>query len=119
MSAKLARLPAHESPDVITAALQEDGGVIVDGFLERGDGRGDQRARSTAPLAASDPGDEAPEPGDPVLLRRQDEARRRAWPRQSRTFATEVHDPSAAASAVCDAILLPVVRALPAEPRRT
>jgi ectoine hydroxylase-related dioxygenase (phytanoyl-CoA dioxygenase family) len=104
MSAKLARLPAHESPDVITAALQDDGGVIVDGFLERGAVEAIRR-EVAAPLAASDPGMKHLNPA--IQFFYGDKTRHvSGMAAVSRTFATEVLTHPVYLG-VCDRVLLP------------
>ena len=104
MPAKLAHLPVHESPDVIGAALQEDGGVIVDGFLERGVVEAIRR-EVAAPLAASDPGMKHLNPAVQFFF--GDKTRHvSGMAAVSRTFATEVLTHPLYTS-VCDRVLLP------------
>jgi ectoine hydroxylase-related dioxygenase (phytanoyl-CoA dioxygenase family) len=104
MPAKLAHLPAHESLDAITAALQQDGGVIVDGFLERGAVEAIRR-EVEAPLAAADPGMKHLNPA--IQFFYGDKTRHvSGMAAVSRTFATEVliHP---VYLGVCDRVLLP------------
>ncbi len=104
MPAKLAHLPVHASPDVITAALQEDGGVIVDGFLERGAVEAIRR-EVAAPLAASDPGMKHLNPA--IQFFYGDRTRHvSGMAAVSRTFATEVLTHPVYLG-VCDRVLLP------------
>ena len=104
MSAKLVHLPAHESIDAITAVLQEDGGVIVDGFLERGVVEAVRR-EVAAPLAAADPGMKHLNPAIQWFF--GDKTRHVSGvAAHSRTFATEVLTHPVYLG-VCDRVLLP------------
>ena len=104
MPAKLARLPAHESPDAITAALQEDGGVIVEGFLERPVVDAIQR-EVEAPLAAADAGMKHLNPAIQFFF--GDKTRHvSGMAGKSRTFASEVLT-HPIYMGVCDRVLLP------------
>lgn len=104
MSAKLARLSAHEPIDAITAALQEDGGVIVDGFLERGVVEAIRR-EVAVPLAAADPGMQHLNPAIQFFF--GDKTRHVSGvAAHSRTFATEVLTHPVYLG-VCDRVLLP------------
>jgi ectoine hydroxylase-related dioxygenase (phytanoyl-CoA dioxygenase family) len=104
VTAKLARLSVHEPVDAITAALQEEGGVIVDGFLEP---RAVAAIRSEVaePLAAADP---AMKHLNPALQWFFGDRTRHVsgMAARSRTFATEVlvHP---VYLGVCDRVLLP------------
>jgi ectoine hydroxylase-related dioxygenase (phytanoyl-CoA dioxygenase family) len=104
MSAKLSHLSADDSPDAITAALREDGGVIVEGFLEP---RAIEaiRAEVAAPLAAADPGMKHLNPAIQFFF--GDRTRHvSGMAARSRTFATEVLT-HPLYRAVCDRVLLP------------
>jgi ectoine hydroxylase-related dioxygenase (phytanoyl-CoA dioxygenase family) len=104
MSAKLARLSVHEPIDAITAALQEDGGVIVDGFLERGVVEAIRR-EVAAPLAAADPAMQHLNPAIQFFF--GDKTRHVSGvAAHSRTFATEVLTHPVYLG-VCDRVLLP------------
>jgi len=104
MSAKLVHLPAHESIDAITAVLAEDGGVIVEGFLERGLAEAIQR-EVEAPLAAADPGMKHLNPAIQWFF--GDKTRHvSGMAARSRTFATEVLT-HPVYMGVCDRVLLP------------
>lgn len=104
MSAKLVHLPAHESIDAITAVLQEDGGVIVEGFLERGLVEAIQR-EVEAPLAAADPGMKHLNPAIQFFF--GDKTRHvSGMAGKSRSFATEVLT-HPVYMGVCDRVLLP------------
>jgi ectoine hydroxylase-related dioxygenase (phytanoyl-CoA dioxygenase family) len=104
MSAKLVHLPAHESIDAITAVLQEDGGVIVEGFLERGLVEAIQR-EVEAPLAAADPGMKHLNPAIQWFF--GDKTRHvSGMAGKSRSFATEVLT-HPVYMGVCDRVLLP------------
>ena len=104
MSAKLARLSAHEPIDAINAALQEDGAVIVDGFLERGVVEAIRR-EVEAPLAAADPGMKHLNPALQFFF--GDKTRHvSGMAGKSRSFATEVLTHPIYLG-VCDRVLLP------------
>lgn len=104
MSAKLARLSLREPIDAITAALQEDGGVIVDGFLERGVVEAIRR-EVAAPLAAADPAMQHLNPAIQFFF--GDKTRHVSGvAAHSRTFATEVLTHPVYLG-VCDRVLLP------------
>ena len=104
MSAKLARLSAHEPIDAIHAALQEDGAVIVDGFLERGVVEAIRR-EVEAPLAAADPGMKHLNPALQFFF--GDKTRHvSGMAGKSRSFATEVLTHPIYLG-VCDRVLLP------------
>ena len=104
MPAQLARLSAHEPIDAITAALEQDGAVVVDGFLERA-AIDAIRAEVAAPLAAADPGMKHLNPAIQFFF--GDKTRHvSGLAAHSRTFATEVlvHP---VYLGVCDRVLLP------------
>lgn len=104
MSAKLVHLPAHESIDAITAVLQEDGGVIVENFLEHGT-RDAILREVEAPLAAADPGMQHLNPAIQFFF--GDKTRHvSGMAAKSRTFATEVLT-HPIYMGVCDRMLLP------------
>jgi ectoine hydroxylase-related dioxygenase (phytanoyl-CoA dioxygenase family) len=104
MSAKLVHLPAHESIDAITAVLTEDGGVIVEDFLERGLVEAIQR-EVEAPLAAADPGMKHLNPAIQFFF--GDKTRHvSGMAGKSRSFATEVLT-HPVYMGVCDRVLLP------------
>jgi len=104
MPAALAHLSAHEPIDAITTALQQDGAVIVDGFLERGSLAAIQ-AEVAAPLAAADPGMKHLNPAIQFFF--GDRTRHVSGvAAHSRTFATEVLTHPIYLG-VCDHVLLP------------
>ena len=103
MPAQLAHVSAHEPIDAITAALEQDGAVIVDGFLERA-AIDAIRAEVASPLAAADPGMKHLNPAIQFFF--GDKTRHvSGLAAQSRTFATEVlvHP---VYLGVCDRVLL-------------
>jgi ectoine hydroxylase-related dioxygenase (phytanoyl-CoA dioxygenase family) len=104
MPAQLAHVSAREPVDTITAALEQDGAVIVDGFLERG-AIDAIRAEVAAPLAAADPGMKHLNPAIQFFF--GDKTRHvSGLAAHSRTFASEVlvHP---VYLGVCDRVLLP------------
>jgi ectoine hydroxylase-related dioxygenase (phytanoyl-CoA dioxygenase family) len=104
MPAQLVRLPVHASLDAITSALQQEGAVIVEGFLARG-AVDAIRAEIAAPLAAADPGMKHLNPAIQWFF--GDRTRHvSGMAARSRTFATEVlvHP---VYLGVCDRVLLP------------
>ena len=104
MPAELAHVSAHEPIDAITAALQQEGAVIVDGFLERG-ALDTIRAEVAAPLAAADPGMRHLNPAIQFFF--GDKTRHVSGvAAHSRTFATEVLTHPIYLG-VCDRVLLP------------
>lgn len=104
MTAKLARLPVHESADAISEALLADGAVMVEGFLERGVVAAIQ-AEVEAPLAAADPGMRHLNPAIQFFF--GDKTRHvSGLAAHSRSFATEVLTHPVYLG-VCDRVLLP------------
>ena len=104
MSAKLVHLAAQGSIDAITDVLREDGGVVVEGFLEPGVVAAIRR-EVEAPLAAADPGMRHLNPAIQWFF--GDRTRHvSGMAARSRTFATEVLTHPVYAG-VCDRVLLP------------
>jgi ectoine hydroxylase-related dioxygenase (phytanoyl-CoA dioxygenase family) len=88
MPARVAHLPVCAPADDVTAALQQDGAVVVDGFLERRAVDAIQ-AEVAAPLAAADPGMKHLNPAIQFFF--GDRTRHvSGMAAHSRTFATEV-----------------------------
>lgn len=104
MTAKLARLSSLEPLDAIAGALQQDGAVIVDGFLEARAVEAIQ-AEVAAPLAAADPGMRHLNPAVQFFF--GDKTRHvSGMAAHSPTFATEVLTHPVYLG-VCDRVLLP------------
>ncbi len=104
MRATVSHLPASESIDVIHAALNEDGAVIVDGFLERGAVDAIRR-EIEAPFAAADP--EMRYLNAALQFFFGDKTRHvSGMAAHSRTFATEVLT-HPVYMGICDRVLLP------------
>ncbi len=104
MSASLKHLRLRDGKDAIEAALKEDGGVVVEGFLSP-DVVARLNAEVDAEVAQADPGMKHLNPGIQFFF--GDKTRHvNAMAARSRTFATEVmiHP---VFLALCDGILLP------------